>query len=236
MSDDARNFWLERWDVGQIGFHQNAVNSRLQRFWPQIEVASEESVFVPLCGKTLDMHFLAACGHRVIGVEFSEIAVRAFFDEAEIAYEQHDGGSLPCFEGGPFRLYCGNFFALGREDIGEIAAVYDRASLIALPPDTRPDYAQHLTELATAASTMLVLTIDYDQNAVAGPPFSVPTEELRELYAAGWQVETLEVDETPTMPPKFEGLEASEIVHRLTASGESDRIRRATHSIAGDRR
>ncbi|MEE3330411.1 MAG: thiopurine S-methyltransferase [Myxococcota bacterium] len=219
MSDNARNFWLERWDVGQIGFHQSDVNSRLQRFWPQTGVAPGGSVFVPLCGKTLDMHFLAACGHRVIGVEFSEIAVRAFFEEADIAYERNDEGSLPCFEGGAFRLYCGDFFALNRSDIGDVAAVYDRASLIALPPDTRPGYAQHLADLATSASAMLVLTILYDQNAVAGPPFSVPTDELRELYAADWEVETLEVDETPTMPPKFEGLKASEIVHRLRPIG-----------------
>ena len=219
MSDNARNFWLERWNIGQIGFHQSAVNSRLQRFWPQLDVPAEKSVFVPLCGKTLDMHFLAACGHRVVGVEFSEIAVRAFFEEAGIACERHDDGSLPYFEGGAFRLYCGDFFALGRSDIGDVAAVYDRASLIALPPDTRPAYAQHLTELATSASAMLVLTILYDQNAVAGPPFSVPKDELQELYAADWEIETLEVDENPTMPPKFEGLKASETVHRLRAIG-----------------
>lgn len=218
MSDKARNFWLERWNIGQIGFHQGGVNSRLQSYWPTLGVEADTNVFVPLCGKSLDMHFLAECGHKVVGVEFSEIAVRAFFDEAGIAYKRTEEGGLPCFEGGAFRLFCGDYFALGAEDLGSIAAVFDRASLIALPPETRTRYAAHMQSLATTAGDMLALTIEYDQEAVTGPPFSVPADELRALYAEGWCVETLHVDTSPQMSPKFNGQTATESVHHLRAT------------------
>lgn len=219
MSDKSQNFWLERWDIGQIGFHQSAVNSQLHNFWPMLGVDANSAVFVPLCGKSLDMHFLAERGHRVVGVEFSEIAVRAFFDEAGIAYERSEAGGLPCFEGGAFRLFCGDYFALGAEDIGDVAAVYDRASLIALPPETRTRYAAHMMSMVAGATDMLALTIDYDQNAVGGPPFSVPADELCALYATNWKVETLHVDASPQMPPKFAGIAATESVHHLRANG-----------------
>ena len=219
MSDNAKTFWLGRWDIGQIGFHQGDTNSRLHDFWPSLGIASQASVFVPLCGKSLDMHFLADLGHRVVGVEFSETAVRAFFDEAGLDYQCNDTGAVPCFEGGAFRLFCGDFFALGRDQLGDIAAVYDRASLIALPPETRTRYAAHMRTLAAGASDMLALTIEYDQNAVGGPPFSVPVDELKSLYADGWTVETLHVDAAPKMPPKFDSIKATESVHRLRANG-----------------
>jgi thiopurine S-methyltransferase len=219
MSDMPRDFWLERWNIGQIGFHQAAVNPRLSSFWPGLGLPEGSGVFVPLCGKTLDMHYLAEQGHRVVGVEFSEIGVRAFFDEAGIVYQKNDSGSLPCFEGGAFRLFCGDFFELGSQDLGEVAAVYDRAALIALPPNTRPRYAAHLQSIVPNASDMLVLTIEYDQNAVGGPPFCVTADELGSLYAESWKIETLAVDERPTMPPKFADVKATESVHRLHASG-----------------
>ena len=44
------------------------------------------SIFVPLCGKTLDLIWLNEKGHTVMGCELSEVAAKQFFEENKIPY------------------------------------------------------------------------------------------------------------------------------------------------------
>ncbi|RCL25624.1 thiopurine S-methyltransferase [Pseudomonas sp. AFG_SD02_1510_Pfu_092] len=195
-------FWQKRWADNQIGFHQAQVNPYLQQFWPRLQLAPGSRVLVPLCGKSLDLAWLAGQGHHVVGVELSRRAVENFFDEHGLAAEVRQQGGFEVWRSGGVELWCGDFFALQPEDIGDCTGLYDRAAVIALPPQMRARYLQRLSVLLPASCQGLVVTLDYDQALLGGPPFSVGDEELRQGFA-GWQVEELEVRQVIGESPKF---------------------------------
>ncbi|MGC1332566.1 thiopurine S-methyltransferase [Pseudomonas sp.] len=184
------DFWRERWQRNQIGFHQAAVNPYLQRHWPLL--AQHARVLVPLCGKSLDLAWLAGRGMRVLGVELAPQAVEAFFAEQGLQPEIVRRGDFTCYSAGDLELWCGDFFALNADDVAGCTAFYDRAALIALPPEMRERYVQHLAAILPAGCVGLLVTLDYDQDVLPGPPFSVPDQEVRALWGAGWQVEEVE--------------------------------------------
>lgn len=196
------DFWHERWQRRQIGFHQTTVNPWLERFWPSLQ-AGPGTVFVPLCGKSRDMVWLREQGHAVVGVELSEIALREFYAELGLIPQQTDCGPLSCFEADGYRLYCGDFFALTSQLLGPLAAVYDRAALIALPPELRMRYAARMAELAPAGLSTLLVAFEYPQHEMEGPPFSVPQDEVAALYAATHDIRLLHEADIIAQEPRF---------------------------------
>ncbi len=185
------DFWHERWQQNQIGFHQEAINLHLQQFWPQLGIVPGNGVFVPLCGKSGDMLWLRAQGHTVVGVELSQLAVQAFFSENGLRATASTQGRFSLFEADGIRLYCGDFFDLAAEDLANVRAVYDRASLIALPPEMRPTYAAHMQQLLAAGTRMLLVAFEYPQHEMNGPPFSVQEAEVRALYGGFCTIELI---------------------------------------------
>ncbi len=175
-------FWHERWAQNRIGFHLDQVNPWLVEYWPSLKLHAGSRVFVPLCGKSLDMLWLAEQGHEVVGIEISPLAVRAFFEENRLEPEVVREGAFELWSVEQITLILGDYFELQPAQLGEVAAVYDRASLVALPEAMRVDYVRHLDALAPAAPRLLV-TLDYDQDKAEGPPFAVSDEEVRELFA-----------------------------------------------------
>jgi thiopurine S-methyltransferase len=198
-----REFWLERWQTNQIGFHRSDANPLLIDFWPTLGITRGSSVFVPLCGKSLDMRYLESLGHPVYGVEFSETAVEAYFEEGGESAEKTDGFYLTRFTGAHSTIYCGDFFDLQTPDIMGIRAVYDRGSLIALPAPVREKYADHLQRIIPEHAHILLLTLEYDQAKVAGPPFSVTAEEVGQLFSDRCRIDCIGTIETSEVPPKF---------------------------------
>ncbi|WP_020396199.1 thiopurine S-methyltransferase [Thiolinea disciformis] len=181
-------FWHQRWQKNQIGFHQSAINSHLESFWPQLNVPEGTRVFVPLCGKSLDMLWLRAQGYPVLGIELSEIAVRDFFAENELTPVIQQQGSFTRWETENLVILVGDFFDLTAADLAECGAVYDRASLIALPPAMRPAYAEHFLKIVSPSNTILLITVEYDQSIASGPPFSVSEQEVRDYYEATYKI------------------------------------------------
>ena len=194
-------FWHQRWQEGEIAWHLNEINLHLQEHWHGLGATPGGRVLVPLCGKTLDLVWLAAQGHRVLGVELSSIAVEALF---------HENGLTPTItDEPPFRRYrvdelevlCGDFFDLDPSHLGEVDAVYDRASLIALPPDLRSRYAERLRALIQARTKVLLITLEYDQAEMDGPPFSVQEPEIQTLFLNHFDIRSLAaVDALPESP------------------------------------
>jgi len=177
------DFWHQRWQANKIGFHLGAVNPYLVEYWPGLKLHAGSRVFVPLCGKSLDMLWLAEQGYDVTGVEISPLAVRAFFEENRLPPPQvEQRGAFEIWSVPQISLICGDFFELQAAQLGEVAAVYDRASLIALPPEMRADYVAHLQNLCPAAPPHLLITLEYEQQNMTGPPFSVVAEEVQALY------------------------------------------------------
>jgi len=185
-------FWHARWQRREIGFHQQRIHALLQRYWPKLDLPKESAVFVPLAGKSRDMAWLAAQGHRVIGVELSDVAVREFFEEGGLAPNSSAAGAFEIFSAGPFELYCGDFFELTAGMLQDVVAVYDRAALIALPPEMRASYAEALARILPRAAIIFLIAIDYPEGEITGPPFAVSSDEVHRLYGASFEIELLE--------------------------------------------
>ena len=198
-----RDFWQARWDEGRIGFHQNDINPYLQRYWPTLE-AARGAAFVPLCGKSKDMLWLRAQGQAVIGVEIVERAVEDFFAENNLAAENYRQSEFTVREGDGVKLFCGDFFKLDADDLNGVTAVYDRASLIALPPPLRERYACHLRTILPYKVNMLLVTLDYPQHEMDGPPFAVTAEEVAALYQKYFHVEHVHVEDVLAANPRFQ--------------------------------
>ncbi|WP_419735473.1 thiopurine S-methyltransferase [Pseudomonas sp. COR18] len=185
-------FWHKRWELDQIGFHLDQVNPYLQRYWPDLPLEPGGRVLVPLCGKSLDLAWLAAQGLRVLGVELSRKAVEDFFLERQLQPRVHEQGGFRIYEAGSLQLWCGDFFALSAEDVADCAALYDRAAMIALPAEMRQRYASHLTRILPGGCQGLLITLDYDQSLLNGPPFAVLDGEVRSLLVPAWEVQVEE--------------------------------------------
>lgn len=187
------DFWQARWARNEIGFHLREVNPYLQRHWPELGLAPGAQVLVPLCGKSLDMAWLAEQGYRVLGVELAESAVIAFFAEQELTPQIDQLGAFCRYRAGAIELLCGDFFALQASDVAACAGLYDRAALIAMPEGLRERYAAHLTSILPSACSGLLVTLDYPQAEMSGPPFAVGEALLASLLTPQqWACELLE--------------------------------------------
>lgn len=195
------DFWHARWEKNQIGFHQSGVNSHLQDFWGELKLSGTETVFVPLCGKSSDMLWLRAQGHQVLGIELSAIAVRDFFAENQLQPEVSQQGKFERWEHDGIVILLGDFFDLTADDLKDCGAVFDRASLIALPPEMRPAYAQHIKQIVPEHCKTLLVTIEYEQSIAGGPPFSVTEPEVRGYYEASYKIGLLRsIDASDDLP------------------------------------
>ncbi len=183
-------FWITRWQENRIGFHEERPNALLVDHFHHLKLKPGSTVFVPLCGKSVDLDWLLSQGHQVKGVEFSEKAVREVFARLKIVPAISKHGALIRFISDNITLFAGDFFALDAIKLGTIDAVYDRAALVALPGEKRPKYARHLSELSNNAPQLLV-AFDYEQEQMDGPPFSVPGSEITQHYGTQYQIEQL---------------------------------------------
>jgi thiopurine S-methyltransferase len=212
------DFWLQRWRENQIGFHQAQPTPLLVEHWSSIGVAPGAKVFVPLAGKSLDLLWFASRGHRVLGVELSQLAVEQFFAEHGLTPETRESRYGRHYRAGDVELICGDAFALDAAALAGCGAVFDRAALIALPPAMRPRYAGELYARLPQGCRGLLITLEYPPEEKQGPPFAVPEAEVRELYGREWTVEVLERRDILAQQPGFqaEGVSALDtVVYRL---------------------
>jgi thiopurine S-methyltransferase len=185
-------FWQARWARNEIGFHANEVNPYLLCYWPGLALPDGARVLVPLCGKSLDMAWLAAQGCRVVGVELAQKAVEDFFSAHGLQAQISREGAFKVYRAGSVEIYCGDFFALTARQLGDCQAFYDRAALIALPMEMRARYVAHLCDLLAPGCQGLLVTLDYPQAEMQGPPFALVEEEVQGLFESGWQMTLVE--------------------------------------------
>lgn len=213
----SQQFWLDKWKNQDIGFNQQQINPHLLAFHPQLGALAGKKVYVPLCGKSIDMAWLLAQGAHVIGVELSQLALEQFFDEQGLQQQVSQEEDFLVFAADHLTLYCGDFFVLTHQ-LADIDVIYDRAALIALPPELRQRYAEHLTQLAPANTHMLLITLAY-AGEQPGPPFSVTDDEVQQLYQQHFHIERLYHQSEMTLPPHLSTrgfLSPSESVFLLT--------------------
>lgn len=174
-------FWLNRWESDQIGFHKNEANPGLVNNLGKLSLAKGSRIFLPLCGKTLDFGWLLAQGYRAAGSELSESAIVQLFAELGVKPNISRRGDLKLYRAENIDIFVGDFFDLSAEDLGPVDATYDRAALIALPEDMRKRYTAHLMKI-TGKAPQLLLSFTYEPGIIEGPPFSVTDEEVARHY------------------------------------------------------
>lgn len=196
-----KEFWLERWEKQQIGFHKDDYNLNLIQFFENLNLDKGSHVLVPLCGKTLDLIWLAEHGYKVTGVELSEIAIKDFFQENKIDYKTENIGNFIKYSAENITLFQGDMFEVDEQLIGKFDAIYDRASTVALPETMRIQYLEKIKELSHNHNTLMIL-FEYDQSKVEGPPFSVSEEFINKQFE-GFNLKKLKEIKLEQLAPKF---------------------------------
>jgi len=206
------NFWHQRWEKNEIGFHEASANALLVNHLPSLRLGPHSRVFIPLCGKTLDIHWLLSQGFRVAGAELSELAVTQLFAELNLTPEITQRGQLKHYRARHIDIFVGDIFDLTADMLGQVDAIYDRAALVALPAQLREKYTAHLISVSHTAPQLLICYV-YEQSQLSGPPFSVEDAEVKQHYQSQY---TLDLLESPEVAGGFKGrIPAQEHVWRL---------------------
>lgn len=187
-------FWHDKWQRREIAFHREQINPYLSAYFPTLALQAGQTVFLPLCGKTKDVSYFLQLGLQVVGVELSEVAVQELFADLGVQPEISDVLGMRCYQTTQLRIFVGDFFKLTTEHLGRIDAIYDRAALVALPLTMRQAYTKHLLNLSHNAPQLLI-TYEYEQSLVDGPPFSISRNEVEQHYASVYTIEVLHTAE-----------------------------------------
>ncbi|EGM78495.1 thiopurine S-methyltransferase, Se/Te detoxification family [Rheinheimera sp. A13L] len=174
-------FWHNCWQNQRIGFHQSEIHPLLPVLFSQLNRDSSSAIFAPLCGKSLDLWWLAQHG-KVTGAELSELACQQFYQQQGQEFSASPYNEFQHFSHPAVDIWQGDFFALKPEQLGYIGLIYDRAALIALPEQMRKDYVQQLKQLCQGPVSLVLLSLEYQQDEMSGPPFSVTEQEVRSLF------------------------------------------------------
>jgi len=213
-----KNYWHQRWQANEIGFNQLQPNQLMQRYFSSLHLQPGKHVFVPLCGKSLDMVWLAGQGYEVVGVELSAIACEAFFKDNNLTVIATETEHFTVFKGEHITLLSGDFFQLSKACLGNVDVVYDRAAIIALPSDFRRRYSTFLTSMLEVSTQIFLIVTTYNQDEMPGPPFSVDEKEVRLLYGEKYTIQQLyskQVQEIPTHLCAKGLINATEQIYRL---------------------
>ncbi|MGZ8957429.1 MAG: thiopurine S-methyltransferase [Methylosarcina sp.] len=185
------SFWHQKWERGEIAFYESEANPFLVTHFEKLNLAKGSRVFLPLCGKTRDFSWLLTCGYRVVGAELSELAVNELFKELGLEPKISIAGKLTRYSAKDIDILVGDIFDLSAEYLGPISAIYDRAALVALPSGIRERYTSHLMNISGTAPQLLI-SYEYDQLVMEGPPFSVTENEVMQHYEAAYQLKLVE--------------------------------------------
>lgn len=209
-------FWHDKWQSNNIGFHLSNPNPLLIKHIHSLNSQPQARIFIPLCGKSLDIHWLLEQGFHVTGIDLSPIAIEELISELKLEFTVSQVGDLTHYHHQNIDLYVGDFFELSLGHISKIDATYDRAALVALPEHMREAYTQHLVQL-TQNAPQLLISFEYDQDLLAGPPFSVPEQEIRKYYASRYEIKQL-ASEYEKLKGKVDAKENVWLLEKISSS------------------
>lgn len=190
------SFWLQKWEKNDIAFHESEANPALVKYFKELSVGKGARVFLPLCGKTLDIAWLLSKGYCVTGAELSALAIKQLFEGLGVTPKITAAGKLKRHSAKNIDIFVGDIFGLSAGTLGLVDAVYDRAALVALPEDVRKRYTAHLMNI-TGNSPQLLVSYEYDQGLMEGPPFSVSNEEIERHYKSVYDLNLLVTTDVP---------------------------------------
>lgn len=191
------DFWHQKWEKNEIGFHLPEANPLLLKHFSSLNLKQNARVFLPLCGKTLDIAWLLAQGYRVAGAELSALAIDDLFNSLQLTPNIKNIGEITHYSAANIDMFVGDIFKVTPAMLGKVDAVYDRAALVALPDVMRKQYSVHLIALSNNAPQFLIC-FAYDQTVHAGPPFSIDANEVSQHYQSTYDLTLLVSELMPT--------------------------------------
>jgi thiopurine S-methyltransferase len=205
------DFWHNMWETNKIGFHLPDTNALLINNFSLLNIKKGSKIFIPLCGKTLDIQWLLSKGYKIVGIELSQIAINDLFNSLDIRPTIENKGTMIHYSASNIDIYVGDIFELDKEILGDVDAVYDRAAIVALPTELREKYTKHLSFL-TNNKKQLLITLDYNQALKKGPPFSVTPNMVEKYYSDIYNIELVYTQQEEN----FKNIEIQERVWLLT--------------------
>jgi thiopurine S-methyltransferase len=190
----TKDFWHERWEKDEIAFHMKEVNPMLIKHFSKLALKIQKRIFIPLCGKTLDIQWLLSKDYKVVGIELNEDAIKDLFLELDLDATIKNIGNFKIYHAENIEILLGDFFELSKELLGNIDFIYDRAALVALPKDMRRLYVEHLLNITNKVPQLLI-SYEYNQNVMKGPPFSVDFNEIDDYYSGIYTVKLIDNNE-----------------------------------------
>jgi|TARA_B110000238_G_scaffold191472_1_gene225717 thiopurine S-methyltransferase len=205
--------WRDRWKDNRIGWHQELGNASLKKHWSPVNRSC--TVLVPLCGKSKDLVWLANLGHRVIGIEVSEIGARAFFLENNLIYKESTYKNLKIFEAINIQIsiYCGDYFDY---DLCDAEALYDRGSIVAIRPEIRSSYVHHMKSLLGQEAYKFIISLEYAEGFVEGPPYSIKPVEMLSYWSD--LIEKDSYNDIENSSPKFRKSGLNQVIETVWVS------------------
>ncbi|KAJ8043018.1 putative thiopurine S-methyltransferase [Holothuria leucospilota] len=188
--NDRMAEWEDRWQNGRIAFHRDNVNQNLLNNFERLANGRKELNFlVPLCGKTVDMKWLAGKGFEVTGIEGVTKACEEFFSEQDVKCNVSDipdvpSGKLFKSEDGKIKIYNCDIFSLSSETLGQFDVIWDRGSLVAILAEDRQRYLGLMKSVIKPGGKILLEVVEYDWNErkTKGPPRPFFKHNLEDLY------------------------------------------------------
>jgi Thiopurine S-methyltransferase (TPMT). len=190
------DFWKQTWEKNEIGFHQSKPNPLLVAYFKELNLVEGSRVFLPLCGKALDIAWLLSKGYRVTGAELSKLAIKHLFIGLGVEPEITECGSVSRYSAKNIDIFVGDIFDVSSDVLGPVDAIYDRAALVALPEEMRKRYTEHILEITDTADQILI-TFEYEQSLMDGPPFSLNSDEINRHYKDAYNLALLESISVP---------------------------------------
>ncbi|MAF77767.1 MAG: thiopurine S-methyltransferase [Halobacteriovoraceae bacterium] len=196
------DFWLNRWQENKIGFHREDYHEKLLQYFPELSPQNGQKVLVPLCGKTKDMLWLLNMNLYVHGVELSRKAIDSFFIENNFDRpKETQDQDFTHFTHENLIISQGDFFKLNSGD--QYDYIYDRAALVALPHEMRTRYSEVIENVLPTGGQYLLITFEYDQEKMEGPPFNVDANEVHRLFEKSFKIELKETMENVPEGPRL---------------------------------
>ncbi|XP_069814051.1 thiopurine S-methyltransferase-like isoform X1 [Dendropsophus ebraccatus] len=179
--------WKKKWETKDIWFHKKNIHPLLAEFINEMQDGRTKlTIFFPLCGKAVDMKWLADMGHNIVGVDACEIGLKEFFAEHDIPYTEEAVAGIPgakVFKSASdnISLYCCSIYDISESVIGKFDGMWDRGAMVAVNPRDRERYATIMLSLMAKDCHYLLVTVEYDPKLHGGPPFYVPESDLENL-------------------------------------------------------
>ncbi|KAK3735884.1 hypothetical protein RRG08_041071 [Elysia crispata] len=198
------SYWTKRWENNQIAFHKTEVHRMLIKHQKMLSSNGKpKNVFVPLCGKTLDLKWLADQGIKTVGLDIALIALQQVFTESGLEWKETNvpllgaDGKLLSSKDGELKLYCGDMMKFSEDIAGTFDAVWDRGCIVALERENLKRYVQIIKNILKPGGRILVELLQFDVAIMDDitsptkppPPYPTYEEDLKSLYEPECYVE-----------------------------------------------